>query len=307
MSRFLYTDKGVYILLILTAILWGANSVTAKYTVGELAPVTTAFLRFGAISIILCIIVWVSEGKKGLPTRKQIPGIVALGSSGVFLNNVLFYSGVQYTTAANASLLVGGGPIFTAVLSAIFLGERLTSRQLLGIAISFAGVGVVVSEGSWTVISGLNFNIGDLMMMAASVSWSVYSILGRHVMQGISALAATAWSSAIGTIWLFFAAIYQGFDGTVHLSILGWSSMIFMILGSGVLAFYWWNHGVSIIGPNKAAVFINVIPLSGMLFAALLLDEKLVWAQLVGAGLIITGVRLTTSSDRVALPAVEES
>ncbi len=146
MNRFLYTDKGVYILLTLTAILWGANAVTAKYTVGELAPTTTAFLRFGAVSIILGVVVWLSEGKKALPSRRQVPGIVLLGLTGIFLNNFFFFSGIQQTTAANASLLVGGGPVFTAALSAVFLRERLSRQQLLGVAISFAGVGVVVTR-----------------------------------------------------------------------------------------------------------------------------------------------------------------
>jgi len=298
-NRFFYTDKGVYILLIITNVLWGINAVTAKFVVNEILPVTTAFLRFGSVSIILGIAVWFSEGKKALPSRKQIPGIILLGLTGIFLNNFLFFNGIQHTTAANASLLVGGGPVFTAVLCAVFLKERLNFKQLLGIGISFIGVGAVVTKGSWEVISGLSFNLGDISLVVASVSWSVYSILGRGIMRQMSALAATAWSSAIGSICLLLLAVWQGFDGTVKLSPLGWSSMIFMIIGSGLLAFCFWNHGVSVVGPNKAAIFINIIPLSGMLFAMLLLGETLTGPQLIGAGLIITGVRLTTASKGV--------
>ena len=293
---FFYTNKGVYTLLIITNVLWGANSVTAKFAVSELAPVTTAFLRFAGVSILLGIAVWLSEGKRALPSWKQVPGLVMLGVTGIFLNNVFFFSGIQHTTAANASLLVGGGPVFTAVLSAIFLKDRLTLRQLFGIGVSFIGVGIVVAKGSWEVIAGLSFNRGDLLLVMGSFSWCVYSILGRKVMRQMSALVVTAWSSAVGSVCLLILAVWQGFDGTVHLSPIGWGSMVFMIIGSGLLAFYFWNHGVSVVGPNRAAIFINLIPLSGMFFAALLLGETLTFAQFAGAGLIIGGVWLTTAN-----------
>ncbi len=302
MERFFYTDKGVYILLVVTNLLWGVNSVAAKFAVSEMPPVTVAFLRFAGVSIILSIAVWISEGKKAIPSWRQVPGLLFLGSTGIFLNNFFFFSGVQQTTAANASLLVGGGPVFTAFLCAVFLKERLTYQQLLGIGISFLGVGAVVTKGSWEIITGLSFNYGDIFLVLGSVSWSVYSIIGRRVMREISALAATAWSSAIGSVGLLVLAVSQGFDGSVHLSALGWGSMVFMIIGSGVLAFYFWNHGVSVVGPNRTAVFINIIPLSGMMFAMLLLGESLTISQLVGAGMIITGVWLTTRNT-AALPS----
>jgi len=160
----------------------------------------------------------------------------------------------------------------------------------------------VVTKGSWEVITGLSFNLGDIYLVLGSVSWSVYSIIGRGVMRKMSALVATAWSSAIGSVCLLVLAVWQGFDGTVHLTFRGWGSMAFMIIGSGVLAFYFWNHGVSIVGPNRTAVFINIIPLSGMLFAMLLLGETLTISQIIGAGMIITGVRLTTRRT-ASLPA----
>ncbi|SDF14414.1 DMT family transporter [Sporolituus thermophilus] len=296
MIQFFNTERGVYILLTLTAILWGGNAVAAKYTVGELSPVTTAFLRFAAVSVILILLAFYIEGRKCLPRREQLPGIIALGITGIALFNFLIYSGVKLSTATNMSLLNAVGPVTTACLAALLLNERLTFRQLAGVAISFFGVIVVVANGSLAVLTGLSFNIGDIMLALAQVSWAVYSVIGRKVMRTMSALAATAWASAVGALILFAIARMEGFNGAIALSFFGWVSMAYMVLGSGCLAFFWWNHGVSVLGPHRAAIFMNIVPVAGTILAVLLVNEAVSWQQIAGAMLIISGVYLTTQN-----------
>ncbi|WP_171904696.1 DMT family transporter [Sporolituus thermophilus] len=305
MPGFLHSERVVYILLTATAILWGGNAVTAKYTVGELSPITTAFFRFAWVSIILIGVTLYIEGKKALPTVRQLPWLLALGMTGIFFNNFLFFTGVKYSTAANASLLAAANPVITAVLSALFLHEGLQLRQVIGIALSFVGVGIVVTKGSWQVLSSLSFNYGDLLLAAAPVSWSVYSIIGRKAMREMSALKATAWSSLVGAFALLAMAVREGYHGAIHLSLLGWVNMVYMIIGSGVLAFYWWNQGVAVIGPSRATIFTNLIPLFGMGFAAFFLHERLAWPQLLGAAMILAGVWLTTQAGAIAGRLVE--
>lgn len=300
---FLHTEKGVYILLTLTAVLWGGNAVTAKITVGELPPVTTAFFRFAWVSVILLSLAVWSEGRKCLPTWRQLPGIVALGVTGIFGHNYLVFSGVKYSTATNMSLLAAANPVITACLAAVFLHERLAPRQMAGVFISFIGVGTIITKGNFGALAQLSLNYGDVLLAIAPVSWAVYSIIGRKVMRGISALSATAWASLIGSSMLLVAACLEGFDGSIALSPLGWVSMAYMIVGSGCLAFFWWNQGVSVVGPNRAAIFVNVIPVSGMAFAALLLRETVTWQQVAGAALIVSGVWLTTSAAKLDRPA----
>lgn len=295
------TEKGIYILLTLTAVLWGGNSVTAKYTVGELSPIIIVFIRFAGVSIILLTMTFWFEGRKSLPSWRQIPSITALGLTGILTNNVLYFTGVKYSTAVNASLIGAANPVITAAFTAVFLNEHLNRQQLLGITVSFTGVGIVITKGSWTVASSLSFNFGDVLLLLASVSWTLYSVLGRKVMKDLSPLASTAWASLIGSLFLFVMAFEEGFNGKIALSLYGWESMIYMIIGSGVLAFYWWNQGVLVIGPNRASIFTNIIPLAGMVFAALLLNETISVSQIAGAGLIIAGVLLTTQIERAVI------
>jgi len=293
-GKLLHSDKGIYIILTLTAILWGGNAVTAKHTVGELSPIITVFIRFAWVSVILVAVTLIKEGKKSLPSVRQLPALTLLGLTGILINNVLYFTGVKYSTAINASLIGAVNPVITASFTAAFLHEHLSRQQLVGILVSFTGVGVVVTKGSWEAMSQLTFNVGDILLLLASVSWTVYSIIGRKVMTEISPLAATAWASSIGSFFLMMMAIEEGFTGKIVLSVTAWESMLYMIIGSGVLAFYWWNQGVAAIGPNRASIFTNVIPLAGMLFAALLLHESITLFQVVGAALIISGVLLTT-------------
>jgi drug/metabolite transporter (DMT)-like permease len=192
------------------------------------------------------------------------------------------------------SLLNAFNPVVTACLAAVFLGERLAARQVFGVAFSVGGVGLVVTGGDWTVLTGLAFNTGDILLALAPMSWAAYSIIGRRVMRGVTPLAATAWASVAGTAMLFLLALADGFNGRIALSALGWVSMAYMILGSGCLAFLWWNQGVAVVGPTRAAMFINIMPIAGMAFAALLMHERIGWQQLIGAALIISGVWLTT-------------
>ena len=283
----------IYFFLVIANVLWGLNAIPAKLTVLELPPLTIAAMRFFFASVIFLGLILYIEGRQALPSRRLLPGIIGLGATGIFLNQFLFYTGVKYTTAINASLLPAANPAMTAVFASFILGDRLTAKQWAGIVVSFAGVGIIVTKGSWEIVRSLDFNKGDILLAIAPISWAIYSILGRLVMREISALAATAWASVVGTGLLIIAAFLQGFDGSVSLSPVGWASMIYMILGSGVLAFYLSNIGVSTLGPNRAVMFCNIIPLAGMIGAAVLLGEDIGFFQTVGALLVIAGVWLT--------------
>lgn len=297
MLRFLlHTEKGVLILLTLTAVMWGGNAVTAKYVVGELPPITTAFFRFALVSVILLTLVWRIEGAQCLPRRQQVPGIMAMAATGIFGHNLFVYTGVKLSSAINMSLFAAINPVVTACLAAVFLHERLTRRQMLGVAVSLAGALAVITRGKWSVITGLSFNVGDILLASAPVAWAVYSVVGRRVMKGMSALAATAWASVGGMVLLLAAALAEGFRGEIVLSPLGWTGMMYMVFGSGVLAFYCWNQGVTVIGPSRASIFSNVIPLSGMVLATVLLNETVSIEQAAGAAMIISGVWLTTQT-----------
>lgn len=287
-------QQRVYFSLTLTGILWGGNSVAAKIAVSQLSPFVTVFFRFVAVSLIIFIMVWRQEGVRGLPPRHLWSKLAAMGLIAIPLNNGLQFSGFRYSTAVNCTLMSSLTPVFTACLAYMLLRERLSKQQWLGVAASLCGVVVLVSNGSWQVLHSLSFNSGDLLFLASYACWALYPVLGRQVMREMTPLATTAWTNVLGTILIAPLAVHDGLGNVFSLTAGGWLAMVYMIIGSGVLGFCWWNQGVATVGANKTAIFSNIVPLSGMILGHLILSEPVGWAQLMGAAWIISGVYLTT-------------
>lgn len=291
----------IYVLLSLAAILWGAQPVVVKGVLKELSPIMITFYRYIGISAILLIILYINNDKNLLPPARHLPLLAVMGVSGITLNNVLQFSGLQYSTAINCTLVSATTPALTAVLAAIFLQEKMNFVQWIGIVISFFGVLFLVAHGSLDIIMSLSFNYGDVLFFASQVCWAIYTILGRKIMIELSPMAATAWAGLFGAILTGVLVIWDGIDMNFNMTLNGMLSMFYMIIGGGVLAMTWWNKGVKIVGPSQASIFINIMPVVGMIFAVVFLGEHLGWREIVGGLWIIFGVYLTTPGGATAI------
>lgn len=293
-------DRKVYGLLILTMILWGGNPVAVKTVLGELSPILIVLVRFLAMSAILLAVLLFREGRAALPKRRNIPALIAMGLTGITLNNGLQFTGLQYSSAINCTLVSALNPALTAFLAALVLREGMGLRQWLGIVLSFWGVLFLVTHGSIEVIRTMSFNAGDLLFFGSQICWALYSIFGRSVLEDISPMATTAWAGLIGAGFMGVYAWYGNYALPTSYSWTGWLSMAYMVFGSGILAFNWWNTGVAAVGPNRTAIFANLIPLAGMVLAVLILHEQVGWEELFGGVWILVGVYLATSAGEKA-------
>ena len=296
----------VYLKLVLTTFFWGGTFVAGKWAVGEAPPFFVAFLRFAIASVVLwALVAWRGRGGSGerfpLPNGgAQWAGLFSLGLTGVFLYNFVFLTGLSWTSATNGSLIVAFNPTLTAVLSAWWLKERVRSVQAGGLLLSLLGVGVVITRGSVDVIRSLSFNPGDLLMLAAPLAWALYTILGKMVIARFPPLVATAYASLFGTLLLLPAAAIEGslLTGATRLSVYGWIAVLQLALLGTVVGFVWWYEGVERLGASRAAVFVNLVPLFGVLLSALILSESLMVSQLAGGILVVAGVGIGTLGDR---------
>lgn len=284
----------VYGFLVLATILWGGNVVAAKFVIREISPLLASFLRFFFFSMALFLIVFWREGKIIVPTRNQFPALLAMGLFGTVLNNGLQFTGLLYSTAANCVVLSLIGPPVTALLASLILKEKMGRYGWLGLIVSAIGVLVIVSSGSWSTLKSLSFNWGDILLIGSFLSWSGYSIVGRKIMAQLSAMTTTLWASALGTLMIVPLLLLEGFDGRIPLSPMNWGAMFYMAFGSGLVAFTLWNVSVSRIGPSRASVFINLLPVTGIIFSYLILGEEIGWHHWIGGGWIAGGVWLTT-------------
>lgn len=298
-------DGAMYARLAVTTVFWGGTFVAARYAVREAPPFSVAAVRFTiAAAVLFFLLSLESGGKRGgasfpVPrTQAEWLALLSLGLFGIFLYNAVFFTALTWTTASNGSLIVAINPALTAALSAWWLKEKVRPLQAVGLLVSFVGVAVVVTKGSWETVRRMSFNRGDVLMLLAPLAWALYSIRGKQVLDRFrfSPLAATAYAALFGAMMLAPAAVAERLatGRAAAFSVTGWLAVLQLALLGTVLGFVWWYEGVKALGAGRAAVFVNLVPVFGVLLAALFLGERLAWAEAGGGVLVVGGVLLST-------------
>lgn len=290
-----------YLLLSLATIFWGIQPLCIKILIASWTPASLTCLRYLLISLILFLIMYLRHEKKFIPPKNCIIPLLLMGLTGIAINNVSQFTGLKYSTITNCTLIAATGPAVTAMLSAVFIRERLKLLQWIGIIISFIGVIFLITKGSWEILANFQFNPGDILFFTCQIVWAAYSIIGLRVMKHLSAIAVTAWSGLLGSIEVALFALCTGQLGYVNLDIAGWSSFVFVVLCGGVGSMLFWNIGVKNAGPSMAAIFSNLTPIFGMFCGAIFLSEEIGIMQISGALAIFVGVYITTHSEQLKM------
>ncbi len=284
----------IYIKLLLTAFFWGGTFVAGRILKENVGPFSAAFLRFAVASILLLAIVRKNEGCFPRLERSQWLPVVLLGLTGVFAYNAFFFKGLHLISAGRASLVIATSPVLIALFSTWFYGEKLNPVRIIGILLSMTGAMVVISKGNLAAVVNHGPGSGELMIFGCVLSWVAYSLIGKTVMNTISSLVAVAYSAFAGTIFLLLPAWVEGMPGALSTySLPEWASIIYLGLFGTVIGFVWYYEGIRQIGPLRAGLFINFVPVSAIILAFLILSEPVTASLLTGAGLVVTGVCLT--------------
>lgn len=284
----------VYLKLLLTAFFWGGTFIAGRVVTQYSAPFPAAFLRFAIAAIFLLIFTWKME--RGFPRvqKHQILPLLLLGMTGVFAYNFFFFKGLQYVEASRASVIVANNPIFIALFSAIFFHEKLTPLKILGILLSVSGAMVVITRGHLLDIFQGGIGVGEVLIFGCVVSWVSYSLIGKVVMKGLSPLVSVTYSVLVGTTLLFIPAYMQGLTRQIGAyPVTVWFGLFFLGFFGTVLGFLWFYQGILHIGPTKAGLFINFVPISAITLSFFILGEPITLSLLVGVILVSTGVYLT--------------
>ena len=184
--------KQTYLLLSLATIFWGIQPLCIKILVQNWTPPALTTFRYLLISTILFIIIYLKKEQKFIPPKHCIVPLILMGLTGIGINNVAQFTGLQYSSITNCTLIAATGPAITALIATIFIHERLNFIQWIGIFISFIGVIFLITKGSIDVLLNFNFNPGDTLFFICQIVWALYSILGLKIMNYLSAIAVTA-------------------------------------------------------------------------------------------------------------------
>lgn len=290
-------DATHYVRLTLEALLWRGTFVAGRVVAGEFSPLAAAVMRFGLAAIGLLFLLRRTEG--GLPRLGLRQGMLTalLGLSGVCLYNLFFFAALAEMPASRTALFVAFNPIAVALVGGVIARRFLPVRQYLGIGVALLRALIVITRGDVIVVVeniGQSFRRGELCMLAAVASCAGYTVLGHRALEYISPFAATTWAALIGFLllvaFLFIAGPVKVPQVPSTNSIL---AIVYLAIGGTVVPFVWCYQGVRARGPERTAVFTNLVPVFGVLLGAAVLQESVGVANLAGDALVIAGVSLT--------------
>ena len=292
-----------YILLTFAALFWAGNVVLGRGVSGAIPPITLNVLRWAIALALLLPIAWPQLAGKGQVVRKHFAELVLLAVPSIAIYNTFLYIGTRTTTAANAGLIVGTMQIAILVLGYLAREERLTTRRFAGIAISFAGVVLVIAKGTSALVHELSFSSAGFFIIGAVLSWAAYSILLRRFSIPLGGPALLAVLSAIGLALCIPFCAWELLHGERILWSPGTAAAIIYVgIFPSVVATIFWNAAVAQLGTGTSGVFTNLIPIFSLILAVILLKESINAFQLVGMGLIFTAIWLVSGQASLSQP-----
>ncbi|MGE5159030.1 MAG: DMT family transporter [Gemmatimonas sp.] len=279
-----------YLLLSLTSLFWAGNIVLARYVAGHVPPLTLSCIRWIGVFLILLPFAKPHLQRDWPALRKSLPLMLLLSATGFAFNNAVSYWAMQYTQALNALLIQSAGPLFVALWSLLLFGVRLTRAQLAGIVISMLGVLTIILRGDFSALTSIRLNKGDVMFASSLFAFGLYSALmtKRPVTHQLSLISFT---TGCGAALLLPFAVWESWTGPgLTLDPLTIATLGYVVIFPSTLAYLFFNRGIALIGPNRAAPFFHLMPVFGSAMAILLLGESLRPFHLIGYALVLAGV-----------------
>ncbi len=288
-------ESAAHVALITAAVVWGGSVVAQKIALGAFSAVEVSVFRgLGALVILIPLWWWQEQSKTKWMLRDL--GVLTVLGVAVVGNHLLILYGLQYLDAGAAGVIIGASPATTAVLSALFLQDVPFSRVWVGCAVSFIGV-ALVSGVNASDASGENPLLGVMLVVLALVSWALYTIGSRRVMERMSPLTVN-WTTLFISILIQIPLLWTDhkvFDsGMASVPSSGWMALVYVIVFATALGQQAWLYGVSGIGPSRAGVFTNLIPVSSLLLSVAILGESFDLVKVLGIALVLSGVWLVT-------------
>ena len=289
-------EKKAYIFLILTTLFWSGNFIVGKAaSLYEIPPFTLNFYRWTFAWLILAPFTLREIIKKKNYIFENIKLIIILGITSITIFNSIVYYSLNFTQVISGVLMISTIPVMIIVFCWLFKIEKTNIFQILGVIFSLFGVIVIITKADLLILLSLNFNKGDLWMVVAMFSWAMYSALLRKKKLEISQLSLLQTIISAGLIFLLPAYLVElslGYKVNIHLPFI--LTLTYVVLFPGLASFIFWIKGISIIGSNRAGIFLHLMPIFSTVLAILIFDEKFMIYHLIGAILIITGIILSS-------------
>jgi len=274
----------------IASLLWGGNVFFGSYLKDYLGPWSIMSVRMVIGSLIFLFLLHQAGQLKGISRLLSWKEALLIAMSGTVAYQAFVYFGLRHTTAINVGLINSLAPIAVAFAAAFYLKENLGRQHWVAAAVSVIGLVFILSQGNLESLYALSFNKGDLFILGSIFIWAVYSVAAKLAMGKTSPLVVTALGILLATFIVLPLGLYEVnylIKPVINTNVI--MAVIFIGVGPTVLSLLLWNKGVMIIGPARASLFLNMVPIYVIVLSSYLLDETLYSYQIIGMVLIIGG------------------
>ena len=282
-------------MLVCATLFWAGNFNIGKFAfIENISPFTLAFLRWLLVWIILMPFTYNEILSLKKIIFKNFKLLFLLGLTSVFLFTALTYKALNYTQVINAVLMLAAIPAATIVLSSLMKIEKTNIFQILGLLLSIIGIGSIISNGDIQKIISLSFNKGDLWMLVCVITWSLYTTLLKKHKFKFSQFTLIQLMVTAGLLFLIPQFFYEKSIGLeLNFNKAFFLILFYVVMFPALAAYYCWQKGVQIIGPNRSTMFVQLMPLFSAVMAIIIFNEKFESYHFVGATFILTGIYLS--------------
>ena len=284
-----------YILLILSVLFWAGNFIVGKFaTLFQIPPLTLNVFRWISVWLILMPFTY-KEIYSNLPYIKKNWLVISfMGIITISTFNSVVYFALNYTQVINAVLMLAAIPAATIVLSSLMKIEKTNIFQLFGLLLSIIGIGSIISNGDIQKIISLSFNKGDVWMLVCVITWALYSTLLKKHKFKFSQFTLIQLMVSVGILFLIPQFFYEKSIGLeLNLNKAFFLILFYVVVFPAIAAYYCWQKGVQIIGPNRSTMFVQLMPLFSAVMAIIIFKEKFELYHFAGASFILTGIYLS--------------
>lgn len=290
LSRRLWSNA--YLLLSLTALFWAGNAIASRLAVGEVSPMMLTGLRWVFVCAVLTPF-YLRELREAAPVLMRRPWrMIAMAVLGFTGFNLLMYIGARYTTAVNIGLLQGAIPAMVFFGAWIAHRTPVTPLQAVGAGVTMIGIAIVATGGSLAALLSLSLNRGDVMMLAAGAFYSAYAVMlrDRPAMPGIVFFVAMALVACAASIPM--VGVEMALGQAQWPTGKGWALLAFITVLPSLVAQLFFIRGIELIGPGRAGVFVNLVPVMAAILAVAILREPFGWSHGLALAFVLGGIAL---------------
>ena len=285
-----------YLMLILCAFFWSGNFIVGKFaTLYQVPPLTLNFFRWLIVWIILVPFTFRDILINIKVIKRNFYSILLMSVTSISIFNSVVYYSLNYTQVLNGALMISTIPLLIIFISFLFKTEKINSRQILGLVLSIMGVATIVTRLDFSKLLNLDLNKGDLWLLVAMLSWAVYSTMLRTHKTELKYLSFMTVIVSIGLIFLFPQFLFElNNHQFIKFNIPVLLITSYVVFFAGIGSYILWNKAVVIVGPNKAGIFLHLMPVFSSFMAIFLLNEKLMNFHIIGAIIIFIGIYLSS-------------